>query len=298
MTSISTNRQNSHLPSWRMNFFDDLTQLVELKGKKVLEIGCGDGEIAKLVARASEPQFVYAIDPYSYEIYPFYEERNLLCLPMSAENLLFPNNYFDVVFSHNVFEHLLNLPQVWQEIKRVIKPGGVFYTHFAPLWTHAYGHHFYEEDEQSFSCVFPPYAHLYLSEQEIIELINQNILSLEEKDRAKRFILGDVCNKFFPSDYREILSTDEEFKVEEYQENYQHHHNRAVPEEVFSKYSFVTKEDFEISGITLKGTKLVATESSQEEMKEVYLAYAMKDIKPSSFLKRALKKLKSKIVKI
>lgn len=38
--------------------------------------------------------------------------------------LPFPDNYFDTVFSTEVFEHVFNLEEMMLEIKRVMKPGG------------------------------------------------------------------------------------------------------------------------------------------------------------------------------
>ena len=292
MTHVSD--QTVNLPSWRVKFFEDLKRSVQLEGKKVLEIGCGDGAIAKLVARHTNPQFVYGIDPYSYAIYPIYEEEKLMFLNLNADNLLFPNSYFDVIFSHNVFEHILDLPQVWQEIKRVLKPGGIFYTHFAPLWTHAYGHHYYDETDESFSCIIPPYAHLYMKQEQINQLLKANNTLPEEQKKARIFIFGDVCNKMFPSEYRKVFLSNDDFKIEEYLEIKQHHHNRPTPQEVLEKYPSVPKEDFEISGITVKGVKLSQTQRDSESLKEVYRVYARyTDEQNKKLLRRLSTKLKS-----
>lgn len=41
-----------------------------------------------------------------------------------GENIPFDDNYFDSVFSSEVFEHLFNIDDILKEIYRVIKPGG------------------------------------------------------------------------------------------------------------------------------------------------------------------------------
>jgi SAM-dependent methyltransferase len=46
---------------------------------------------------------------------------------MDASRLSFPDASFDIVFSRAVFEHIENPVDVLREIKRVIRPGGVFY---------------------------------------------------------------------------------------------------------------------------------------------------------------------------
>ena len=40
-----------------------------------------------------------------------------------GKKLPFPDNYFDSVFSTEVFEHVFNLEEIIPEIKRVMKPG-------------------------------------------------------------------------------------------------------------------------------------------------------------------------------
>jgi SAM-dependent methyltransferase len=40
-----------------------------------------------------------------------------------GKTLPFPDNYFDSVFSTEVFEHVFNLEEMMKEIKRVMKPG-------------------------------------------------------------------------------------------------------------------------------------------------------------------------------
>ncbi len=49
----------------------------------------------------------------------------VLC--MDAESLTFPSHYFDVVFCHFALPFFSHLEKGLQEIKRVLKPGGMFY---------------------------------------------------------------------------------------------------------------------------------------------------------------------------
>ena len=52
---------------------------------------------------------------------------DLNILKMDAEQMSLPDNSFDVIFSHSVFEHIANPIDVLREAKRVLRPGGVFY---------------------------------------------------------------------------------------------------------------------------------------------------------------------------
>jgi SAM-dependent methyltransferase len=50
-------------------------------------------------------------------------------LEMDATTLSFPDRSFDFVFSFSVFEHLPNPSAVLREVRRILRPGGVCFTH-------------------------------------------------------------------------------------------------------------------------------------------------------------------------
>ena len=99
----------------------------DIKGKTVLDAGCGDGWYTALMA--SEGAVVYGTD-YSGKAISFakliipdatFTDGSLLQLP-------YEDNFFDVVFSFQVLEHIppVDLPQAIREVQRVLKPGGLF----------------------------------------------------------------------------------------------------------------------------------------------------------------------------
>jgi SAM-dependent methyltransferase len=65
-------------------------------------------------------------------------------LVMDAENLLFRDNSFDLVFSYNSFEHFNDPEKVLAEALRVLHPGGYLYVNFGPLYPSPFGLHGYE----------------------------------------------------------------------------------------------------------------------------------------------------------
>jgi SAM-dependent methyltransferase len=176
---------------------------------------------------------------------------------MSLNELHFPDSYFDVVFSQNVLEHVHGLEQAWAEMKRVLKPGGTFFCHFGPLWSHSFGHHWYSETDDSFSSPVPPYGHLSLTRTELLQLARSGTkVFTPERAAAKEYLLGGACNKLFPSDYRRIFRDNPDFQLAEWVEVREHHHNRPVPDGVLRKYPDVRREDFDVSAIWIKGTKV------------------------------------------
>jgi SAM-dependent methyltransferase len=101
------------------------TGLVPFQGKRVLEIGAGDGFLASLL---SEIATVEAIDVYRHPraVHPvqLYDGRALS----------FSDGTFDIVFSSNVLEHIPDLPRLLDEMARVLKPDGIG-VHIVPTST-------------------------------------------------------------------------------------------------------------------------------------------------------------------
>lgn len=102
----------------------------DVAGKKVLDIGCGDGYgPAYLAAVAGE---VTGID-YDKSIIGHaknkYKLPNLNFEHMSAIELKFENNSFDIICSFQVIEHIPEdkLLNYLSEIKRVLRDNGKFY---------------------------------------------------------------------------------------------------------------------------------------------------------------------------
>jgi SAM-dependent methyltransferase len=72
----------------------------------------------------------------------------------SADGRLpFADGSFDAVLSTDTFEHVMDLDLAFQEIARVLKPGGHLLTRFGPLFYSPHGYHLY------WACQVP-YAHL------------------------------------------------------------------------------------------------------------------------------------------
>lgn len=58
------------------------------------------------------------------------------CIPL-------PDNSVDGVFTVATIEHVADVEQLYSEVYRVLKPGGVLFADFAPIWSSYNGHHTY-----------------------------------------------------------------------------------------------------------------------------------------------------------
>jgi len=97
------------------------------RGKKVLEIGCGLGTDGAQFALAGADYT--GIDLTDAAIDLARRRFDLFNLPgafrtADAENLDFPDESFDVVYSHGVLHHTPDTVRAVQEVHRVLRPGG------------------------------------------------------------------------------------------------------------------------------------------------------------------------------
>ncbi|MBU3978672.1 class I SAM-dependent methyltransferase [Patescibacteria group bacterium] len=115
-----------------------LSILKIVKGINILDVGCGRGDLSIECARKGAK--VIGID-YSKDGINIANsslkkqevaiQRNVSFFRMDAKKLKFKDNYFDIVTSIDVFEHLYKdeLEKTMHEISRVLKSGGMLLVH-------------------------------------------------------------------------------------------------------------------------------------------------------------------------
>lgn len=100
-------------------------------GMSLLDCGCGPGTITVGFAEVVAPGRVIGIDVDAGQVEAARKEardrgvQNLRFEAASVYQLPFPDHSFDAVFSHALFEHLSEPLAGLQEIRRVLRPGGV-----------------------------------------------------------------------------------------------------------------------------------------------------------------------------
>jgi SAM-dependent methyltransferase len=93
------------------------------KDAKILDFGCGAGHRVYDLLDAGYTRAA------GYDVLDYLElrdpaDRHRFCITADG-HIPVPDASFDFVYSDEVFEHVLNQPLAWQEIVRVLKPGGV-----------------------------------------------------------------------------------------------------------------------------------------------------------------------------
>ena len=79
---------------------------------------------------------------------------------VDAQDLIYRDALFDLVYSVNALEHIPEPELAWREIVRVTRPGGVVALQFDPIWTSPNGHHLWH-------LALDPWDHLILGEEEM-----------------------------------------------------------------------------------------------------------------------------------
>lgn len=110
------------------HILDELAS-VDFDGKRVLEIGIGQGAEARKIIESGGRYTGIDITAESVERLKLRCE--LFSLPyerievMNAESMSFPDESFDIVFSHGVLHHSPRIRQIADEIYRVLRKGGM-----------------------------------------------------------------------------------------------------------------------------------------------------------------------------
>jgi SAM-dependent methyltransferase len=155
---------------------------------RVLDVGCGDGVTDLGLELRWKPEALVGIDPFrGYErLLGIAHDAGLKLaalppmlrfLPADANALPFADDEFDVVLSWGSLEHIAGgYARALGEIRRVLKPGGLFFVH-PGLYYSDIGNHL---GEFAFARA-EPYVHLKLSP----EALRERVLG-SEPDRIDR----------------------------------------------------------------------------------------------------------------
>jgi SAM-dependent methyltransferase len=122
-----------HLSALRQAEIEDIALLIP-PGSVMLEIGAGTGEQARFLAHRG-----FAVSAIDMPQSNYADRRGFPILDYDGLHIPFPDASFDVVYSSNVLEHVVDLDGLEREILRVLRPTG-FCIHLIPstawrLWT-------------------------------------------------------------------------------------------------------------------------------------------------------------------
>ena len=183
-----------------------ICQFMNLKGKRLLEVGCGNGDVVRHIASFYQPEHICGVDNDLFRSLKEEKGSNWNIKNGNAEHLEFDDNSFDGVISLFVFEHIGDIVKSLSEIKRVLKPFGKFYAVIGGIWTSVTGHHYGGKDPFSWHKhlieLIPPWGHLYMNECEMKNhLMKINVNEKLSEDILHHIYRSNLINRLSRSEY-------------------------------------------------------------------------------------------------
>ncbi len=175
-----------------------LARVIELEPSVVLDFGCGQGLMAKGVARFARQVHGVDLKPKFKRVEKRFQE--MFGVPdlfppvklrqvRAGRPLPYGKGSFDGVYAWSVFEHVADVPYALSEIHRVIRPGGAFFLQIDPLYYSAQGGHLW-------SILDEPWIHLRLSRKELLKRIRQVNLEGIPPENRHDALHGESAKKY------------------------------------------------------------------------------------------------------
>jgi SAM-dependent methyltransferase len=130
----------------------------ELRGKVVIDFGCGEGDDAIALAK-NQARRVIGIDIRESALEKARVKARRHHIEQTCHFCTHTDEKVDAIVSIDSFEHFSAPALVLMVMASLLKPGGALYASFGPTWYHPLGGHLFS--------VFP-WAHLVFSERALI----------------------------------------------------------------------------------------------------------------------------------
>ena len=189
-----------------------LNSFKSLKGKKILNIGCGNAFDYHLWFKFY-PKKILGIDVMNYSrswnIVREYAKKNKIDTEIEFQRDDFVNfetsEKFDFIVSDAVFEHCTDLNTVVNKCFKYLNDDGIMYASYGgPMWFTYGGDHFSGRDD-----IINGFNHLLLEKEDYNKYVKKNIGSFEyelnEGGGGGILVENDLFSKLSPNEYFEIF---------------------------------------------------------------------------------------------
>ena len=159
-----------------------LSRMSELQGKKLLDIGAGLGESSVYFALQGARVTATDISANMVETAKALGRKygvELEGIVSSAEELKVPSCQYDIVYAANLIHHVRDRDKLFGQIKRALKPGGVFFA-WDPL-------------------AYNPAINLYRRMASEVRTVDEHPLTVADLKLARRYFPGLQHREFWIS---------------------------------------------------------------------------------------------------
>jgi len=204
------------------SFFREFMRVYDIRGKDILELG--GAMPRKLVLDFCQANSWTCVQSEEYGKYRSDNQQPSQSDSSAGYRFYFTQaeefceehkQKYDAVFSIAAFEHFLHLPKVFRLLPNLLKPEGVLFSIFAPIWSGPYGQHFthilperFKASNSEFTgtqqLFDTPWDHLLLSPSQYL------IRYTEKFDREFAELLtyetyqSPQINRFILNDYKQV----------------------------------------------------------------------------------------------
>lgn len=251
---------NGQLLDYQKILLNRLPIYLNVKDKVVLEVGAEDANTLHALEKQGM-RYGIGINNWLWE----YEEENVFRVTDhiilghgDINSLPIEDNSFDVIISVAAFEHILNLEKALQEMYRLLKPGGVIFTMFAPIWSNPFvGHHLWFEnkgngyrfnEEDSYRHLIKPGEHLLYDKAEMKNILEQRCDSQLAEQLIYELYDTYVINRYTYADYRRFIANSG-FKIISFKKYWETLVDQALLEKLQQKHGCLI--DFCYAGLEL-----------------------------------------------
>ncbi len=191
-------------PQWRRRWG---TRGLNLRGATILVQGAGTGWDA-LTWAEQQPAKIIATDLYAFpadwaEIERYARDKFGVSLtfheaPMESHDFI-ADGSIDLCTSHNVLEHCRDMSGVLAESKRLLRPGGLLFADFDPMWFAPGGDHYSGRGRLE-----EVYNHLLLDRPDYEVFFKKYALPVEDFQNGGRYVEIDLFSKLTTNRYIEF----------------------------------------------------------------------------------------------
>ena len=189
-----------------------LNSIKKIKGKKILNLGCGNAFDYHLWFRF-KPESITGIDILNYsnswkKVKNFVKKNNISTkINFYRSDILNfkTSEKFDFIVSDACFEHCKNFSRVVKICKKLLKKNGIMYASYGgPMWYTYGGDHFSGRDNE-----ISGYNHLLLNNKDYLKYFEKNVGSfkyeLNEGGGGGILVENKLFSKLSGNQYMEIL---------------------------------------------------------------------------------------------